>query len=158
MTKLFRSRSSPQSNSVLSSLCRGQQLVLNYYFHSRMSPVLQVSQSHSGPPALLREQRCWGGTAKSTETLQQSPSRLYALKVLSSSYWQSWAWNLYCQMYQPLNKKEIYGKQSWKWRFWGKAGIFQVQLKYFSFLNGWASTHQKSPSVKLIKTVPANLS
>ena len=38
LTKLFRLTSSLRSNSVLSSLCRARQLVLNYYFHSRASP------------------------------------------------------------------------------------------------------------------------
>lgn len=83
LTKLFRLTSSLQSKSVLSSLCRGQQLVLNYCFHSRMSPVLQLSQSHSGTLALLREQPCCEGTVKSTEILQQSKSQ-WAVGFLKS--------------------------------------------------------------------------
>lgn len=77
LTKLFRLTSSLRSKSVLSSLCRGQQLVLNYCFHSRMSPVLQLSQSHSGTLVLLENNPTVGELSKALKYCSRaSPSGL----------------------------------------------------------------------------------
>lgn len=55
-------------------------------------------------------------------------------------------------MYQPLAEKGINGKQSQKWRFWGKAGAFQGQLPGFFLTAEFPPTknHRQPNQLKLL--------